>query len=65
VRELKGFRRLRLAPGESRRVDFTLGREELSFWNIEMKDVVEPASLYVWVGPDCTQGSPAKVELGE
>jgi beta-glucosidase len=63
VRELKGFRRIFLAPGERRRVEFTLGREELSFWNIDMKDVSEPGSLYVWVSPDCTRGSPAKVEI--
>jgi beta-glucosidase len=63
VRELKGFERVRLAPGESRQVHFTLGREELSFWNIDMKDVAEPGSLYVWVSPDCTRGDPARVEI--
>jgi len=63
VRELKGFRRLFLAPGERSRVEFSLGRDELSFWNIDMKDVAEPGSLYVWVAPDCTRGAPAKVEI--
>jgi beta-glucosidase len=63
VRELKGFERVHLAPGESRRVQFTLGREELSFWNIDMKDVAEPGSLYVWVAPDCMRGAPVKVEI--
>src|SRR5262249_36776572 len=47
VRELKGYQRVELAPNESRRVEFTLGREELSFWNIEMKKVVEPAELTI------------------
>ena len=42
VSELKGFQRVRLAPGETRQVDFTLSKEELSFWNIQMKEVVEP-----------------------
>jgi beta-glucosidase len=63
VRELKGFQRVHLAPGESRRLEFTLGQKELSFWNIDMKDVAEPGSLYVWVAPDCTRGAPAKVEI--
>jgi beta-glucosidase len=63
VRELKGFQRVHLAPGESRRLEFNLGREELSFWNAEMRYEAEPGSLYVWVAPDCTQGAPAKVEL--
>jgi beta-glucosidase len=65
VRELKGFQRVRLAPGESRRLEFTLGRDELSFWNIDMKDVAEPGALYVWVAPDSAQGSPAMVTLTE
>jgi beta-glucosidase len=64
VRELKGFSRLYLAPGERRHVEFTLGRDELSFWNIDMRDVVEPGSLYVWIASDCTQGSPEKIEIG-
>jgi beta-glucosidase len=63
VRELKGFRRVTLAPGQSQKVEFTLGREELRFWNIEMKNVVEPAQLTVWVAPDSTQGKPAQVSI--
>jgi beta-glucosidase len=63
VRELKGFRRIFLAPGERRRVEFTLGREELSFWNIDMRDVAEAGSLYVWVSANCTTGDPARVEI--
>lgn len=65
VRELKGFRRVHLAPGESARLEFELGREELAFWNIDMRDVAEPCSLYVWVAPDSARGAPAKVELTE
>jgi beta-glucosidase len=65
VSELKGFSRLSLKPGESRRVEFRLGRDELSFWNTDMKDVAEAGSLYVWVAPDCTQGAPVKVQITE
>ncbi len=65
IRELKGFQRVRLAAGESRRLEFTLGKDELSFWNIDMKDVAEPGALYVWVAPDSAQGSPAMVTLTE
>ena len=63
VRELKGFERVRLSPGESRHLEFRLGREELAFWNADMNFTVEPASLYVWVAPDSSAGTPAKVEL--
>ena len=59
VRELKGFRRITLAPGESQRVDFTIGRNELAFWNIDMQDLVEPASATVWIGPNSADGQSA------
>jgi beta-glucosidase len=65
VRELKGFRRITLAPGQSEKVEFTLGPNELRFWNIDMKNVVEPAQLTVWIAPDSTQGTPAKVTIGQ
>ncbi len=65
VRELKGFRRVSLPPGSSQKIEFTIGRDELKFWNIEMKDVVEPAQLTVWVAPDSTQGTPAQVSIGQ
>jgi beta-glucosidase len=65
VRELKGFRRIALAPGQSQRVEFILGRDDLAFWNIEMKDVVEPARVTVWIGPSSVEGSQAQFEIGE
>jgi beta-glucosidase len=65
VRELKGFQRVRLAPGESRHVEFTLGRSELAFWNSDMKFEAEPGSLYVWVAPDSASGLPARVDIRE
>jgi beta-glucosidase len=63
VRELKGFERMRLLPGESRKVHFELGASELSFWNIDMRHVAEPGSLYVWVSPDSVSGEPVRVDL--
>jgi len=65
VRELKGFRRVSLAPGASQKVEFTLGRDELKFWNLDMKNVVEPAQLTVWIAPDSTGGKSAKASIGE
>ena len=65
VRELKGFRRVRLAPGESQRVEFTLGGDELKFWDIDMKDVVEPARVTVWVGPSSVEGSETQFNITE
>lgn len=50
VKELKGFQRITLQPGEKRRVDFTLGPEHLGFHNRVMKFVVEPGEFRVMVG---------------
>jgi beta-glucosidase len=50
VHELKGFARVTLAPGESKHVEFPLGFDELSFYNVESKRVVEPTTYKVWVG---------------
>ena len=50
VKELKGFKRITLKPGESQHVEFTLGPEHLGFYNREMKYVVEPGEFKVMVG---------------
>jgi beta-glucosidase len=50
VQELKGFRRIHLKPGESRRVELPLGPEELSFYDESMKRVVEPGRFEIMVG---------------
>ena len=63
VRELRGFRRVALGPGESRRVEFTIGRDELSIWQTGTKQAVEPAELSVWIAPHAQAGTPAKVTL--
>ena len=50
VRELKGFVRVTLAPGEQKHVEFPLGFDELSFYNAEIKRTVEPTTYKIWVG---------------
>jgi beta-glucosidase len=50
VKELKGFKRITLESGEKRTVKFTLGSEELSFTNRDMKRVVEPGTINVMIG---------------
>ena len=63
VRELKGFQKVALAPGESKTVEFVLGRAQLAFWNIDMKEVAEPAEVKVWIAPDSASGTPAQLEI--
>jgi beta-glucosidase len=55
VKELRGFRRVALNPGETKVVVFTLGPEELSFWNREMKRVVEPGTFKIMVGGNSSE----------
>jgi beta-glucosidase len=50
VRELKGFARVELAPGESKHLDFPLGFDELNFYNVEIRRTVEPTTYNIWVG---------------
>ena len=50
VKELRGFRRITIDPGKTEKVEFTLGPDELSFLNRDMKRVVEPGSFKIMVG---------------
>jgi beta-glucosidase len=50
VRELKGFLRVSLAPGEENHVEFPLGFNELSFYNADIKRTVEPTIYKIWIG---------------
>jgi beta-glucosidase len=55
VRELKGFERVALAPGQKKTIRFTLGKPELTYWSGAVKDwVQEPAVFDLWVGADAT-----------
>ena len=54
VKELKGFQRITLTPGEVRRVTFRITPEKLHFYNREMRRVVEPGKFQVMVGGSST-----------
>ena len=55
VRQLKGFERIALQPGETKTLKFTLGKDELQFWSPQSKQwVVEPSTFDVWAGGDST-----------
>ena len=56
VRELKGFDRVRLAPGESRTVTMELPVSELAFWNADMEYTVESGDFRLWVAGDSDSG---------
>ncbi len=50
VRQLRGFKRVALAPGESKTVTFELGFDDLAMYDLEMRPVVEPGTFTVFVG---------------
>ena len=52
VKELKGFERITLKAGESRKVSFTIGAEQLKYYNYDLKEVVETGDFDIMVGPD-------------
>jgi beta-glucosidase len=53
VRELKGFRRVSLKPHETQTVEFSLSKDDLTYWSSAMRSPVQDASDFeVWVGGD-------------
>jgi beta-glucosidase len=53
VRELKGFQRISLAPHAKQTVHFSLGEEQLTYWNPAVRKPVQDASQFdVWAGDD-------------
>ena len=52
MKELKGFEKIRLKPGETRMVSFTLTDKELSFFDAEGNPVLESGKFSVFIGPN-------------
>jgi beta-glucosidase len=63
VRSLEGFRRITLAPGESKQVSFPLGFKELSFFNLESKPTIEATHYTVWIGGSSLASEQADFEV--
>ena len=66
VRELKGFQRVALGPGDTQTVRFALGPDELRYWNAAARDwVIDAATFDVWVGGDSTAELATTFEVTE
>ncbi|MFO1475985.1 MAG: beta-glucosidase BglX [Verrucomicrobiota bacterium] len=63
VKELKGFQKVRLKPGETRTLTFELPVARLGFYNAQMKYAVEPGIFDVWVGSDSDSGVQTAFEV--
>ena len=56
VRELKGFSRVTLAPGESKTVEFTVQANDLGSYDPQMRWIVPSGTYDVWVAPNAVEG---------
>ena len=63
VKELKGFRKVHIAAGESVQVDFSITAEELSYYNHDLEWVCEPGDFDIYIGPDCQRGGSARLTV--
>ena len=63
IKELKAFRKLFLQPGETASVAFDIAPEQLAFYDIHMKYVVEPGDFEIMVGSSSRDGDLQKVVL--
>ncbi|GAB3055817.1 glycoside hydrolase family 3 N-terminal domain-containing protein [Stenotrophomonas tumulicola] len=64
VRELKDFRKVAVAPGDSTDVEFTLRRQDLLFFGSALAATVEPGTFDLWVAPSAeAEGLHATFEL--
>ena len=63
VKELKGFQRVTVAPGESVTVRFELPVQDLAFYGIDMVKKVEPGKFQLWIAGDSASGKPVEFEV--
>ena len=55
IKELKGFQRVTLQPGETRTVALDITSDRLAFWNIDLELTVEPGDFSIFVGPNSVE----------
>src|SRR5207247_11181755 len=65
VKQLRGFRRVTLQPGETRTITFEIGPEQLAYHGVDMKRVVEPGRFEVMVGGNSVDVQSAALDVVE
>jgi len=63
VRELKGFQKILLQPGESRDMSFNISGKELGYYNSKGNWLVEPGKYQLWISKDSASGEPVNFDL--
>ena len=64
VRELKGFQRITLKPGEKRTVEFTLNAKDLGSYDAGRHWVVPPGLYDIWIAPSAAEGVHGTFQIG-
>lgn len=65
LKELKGFEKIKLAPGESKKVIFKLTSKDLAFYTADMTFKAEPGAFWLMVGPDSERLQKKEIRLVE
>lgn len=63
VKELKGFQKIKLKAGESKKVNFTIGVNDLKFYNSELKFIAEPGEFKLFIGGNSRDVQEANFKL--
>lgn len=61
VKELKGFKKIKLSPGESEKVEFEITTDDLRFYNSDLDYVWEPGDFNIYIGTNSEDVKSAKV----
>jgi beta-glucosidase len=61
LKELKGFQKIMLQPGESKKVSFEIGTNELKFYNNKLEYNWEPGEFIIYIGTNSSTGESVKV----
>jgi beta-glucosidase len=65
VHKLEGFQRVSLAPGEQKKVSFSLTAETFAIWDIQNNFAVEPSLVEIWISPNSATGESVPLEITE
>ena len=62
VKDLKGFQKIMLQPGESKEISFVITTDQLSFYNSDLKKIWEPGKFIVHIGTNSSDVQSAELQ---
>ena len=63
ARELKAFRKIELAPGEEKELEFELGYKDLGYYDEDGNYLCEAGQFELWIGDDCTTDNGTRIRI--